>query len=397
MATQTTNFNLIKDGTTDYYDVATTNANLDKIDTEIKNAKDRADEAFQSASDGKQVVATAITGKGVQTSSSDTFQKMATNISAIETDKTGDATAVAGDILAPKTAHARGIELTGTMVDNGSVGTKNLTTEGATYTIPAGYHNGLGKIKAVITGLIASVIKAGTTVGGILGTFTSDATAIASQMLSGVTAYVKGNKITGTIPVINPDTSDQIATTAVSVGEYSGAGAMHAYIAVPPNSYLNGVNWVRSYQPDLRAENILYGKSIFGIAGSLMPSKYASGITPTVSGKMFYNRGTSSTSSQAALVVSGLTFKAKAILIFTASSGSIQENITMYKEEMLPISLYDGQGRYGNSIRVISHQGGAQSTNITVWTPNINDCYVNDTGFCFPVLMSGNCLWFAMG
>lgn|GEM_PF-5855208 len=107
--------------------------------------------------------------------------------------------AVASHVLAPNTfSNGDDVGIVGTMVDHGSVGTVNLTSEGSEYTIPQGYHNGLGKVKAVIAGLIASVIKAGTTVGGIVGTFTADATAIASEIATGKTAYVNGNKITGT-------------------------------------------------------------------------------------------------------------------------------------------------------------------------------------------------------
>lgn len=42
-------------------------------------------ETFTSASNGKQIIATAITGMGVATSASDTFQTMANNIQSIET------------------------------------------------------------------------------------------------------------------------------------------------------------------------------------------------------------------------------------------------------------------------------------------------------------------------
>ena len=51
----------------------------------VKKAYDRANEAFQSASDGKTKIATAITGKGVAASSSDTFDSLATKISSIST------------------------------------------------------------------------------------------------------------------------------------------------------------------------------------------------------------------------------------------------------------------------------------------------------------------------
>lgn len=47
------------------------------------NVEGALSELFQSASNGKQLIATAITGKGVNTSSDDTFQTMATNIGKI--------------------------------------------------------------------------------------------------------------------------------------------------------------------------------------------------------------------------------------------------------------------------------------------------------------------------
>ena len=52
-------------------------------------ALNKANEAFQSASSGKTAIATAITGKGVATSSSDTFTTMATKIKQIETNEPG--------------------------------------------------------------------------------------------------------------------------------------------------------------------------------------------------------------------------------------------------------------------------------------------------------------------
>lgn len=165
----------------------------------------------------------------------------------------------------------------GTMVNNGSVGTQNLTTEGQEYTIAQGYHNGLGKVKAVITGLIASVIKAGVTVGGIVGTFTSDANAIASQMLSGVTAYVNGNKITGTMPskaeqTYTPSTADQ----TISAGQY-----------------LSGAQTILG-DADLIASNILSGANIFNVAGTAKRratgSGAGNGTVITISGLPFQPR-----------------------------------------------------------------------------------------------------------
>ncbi|BCK01399.1 hypothetical protein [Anaerocolumna chitinilytica] len=143
---------------------------------------------------------------------------------------------------------------TGTMANIGPTAaeTINLTSEGAEYTISQGYHSGLRKIKAAITNIAAAVIKAGVTVGGIAGTFTADATALASQMLAGVTAYVNGNKITGTIvskaaATYTPGTTDQ----TIAAGQY-----------------LSGAQTVKG-DANLVTGNIKSGVSIFGVAGNV--------------------------------------------------------------------------------------------------------------------------------
>lgn len=57
------------------------------------NVQDAIEEVFQSVSNGKELLADAITDKGVSTSASDSFQTMATNISSLNvTDMTQDQT-----------------------------------------------------------------------------------------------------------------------------------------------------------------------------------------------------------------------------------------------------------------------------------------------------------------
>ena len=59
---------------------------------------------------------------------------------------TSDATATAADISSGKTAYVNGSKITGSMSNKGAV---NATVApGGTYTIPAGYHNGSGKVTA---------------------------------------------------------------------------------------------------------------------------------------------------------------------------------------------------------------------------------------------------------
>lgn len=139
------------------------------------------------------------------------------------------ATASAEDILAGKIAYGSNGKLEGAMVDNRDVDI-TLNSNNQEYTIPKGFHNGLGKIKSVITNLIASVIKYGSVVGGITGTFTGDATATAAQMLSGAIAYVKGNKVTGAMTNQGAKTSSLNCggSYTIPAGYHNGSGKVTA-------------------------------------------------------------------------------------------------------------------------------------------------------------------------
>ena len=169
------------------------------------------------------------------------FSEVLDGILDIETDPSiGTTDAVAADILAPKKVVSQGKLLTGTMANRGAVN-QSLTTNNQEYTISTGFHNGLGKIKAVITGLAANVIKSGTTVGGVLGTFTNDATATAAQMLSGSIAYVKGNKVTGTMPKRGAPAvtlTTQGGQHNLAAGYYSGGNIKAQFANLTPLVFL---------------------------------------------------------------------------------------------------------------------------------------------------------------
>lgn len=82
-----------------------------------------------------------------------------------------DATASAAEILATKTAYVGSAKVTGTMPNRGSVtGTISAKTE--QYTVPAGYHDGSGKVSiasAEQAKIIATNIRQGVTILGVEG------------------------------------------------------------------------------------------------------------------------------------------------------------------------------------------------------------------------------------
>lgn len=102
-----------------------------------------------------------------------TFATIAENVGKIS----ADATATDGEVLSGKTFYAKGQKITGKMTNRGAV-TQALNA-GGSYTIPAGYHNGSGKVTANSL--------AGQTPG----------TAETSDIVSGKTAWVNGAKVTG--------------------------------------------------------------------------------------------------------------------------------------------------------------------------------------------------------
>lgn len=122
---------------------------------------------FQSVSDGKKKVASAITDKGVTTAEDATFDTMANNIGDISTlsTETADATAQEYHILKGLTAYARGSKLIGTMVNHGAV--SQALGYGGSYTIPAGFHNGSGVITAPADKSLRVANIGGTSDGGL--------------------------------------------------------------------------------------------------------------------------------------------------------------------------------------------------------------------------------------
>lgn len=135
-----------------------------------------------------------------------------TGTSTKDSDTSQD-TALVGEILYGKTAHARGTQLVGTMPNNGAI-SGSITTKAQEYSIPQGYHDGSGKVKIDSTEqakIIANNIKDGVQILGVLGTYTGE----------GVTAQTKSATPYTTAQSILPDAGyDYLAQVNVAAIAY---------------------------------------------------------------------------------------------------------------------------------------------------------------------------------
>jgi hypothetical protein len=195
------------------------------------------------------------------TTSQDVMQKLSslsqqlntdiTNLKTIALSPTGTGTiasqgnATQADVLAPKTfSNGSSINLIGAMPNNGTI--SKVMNCGETFNLPKGYIDG------------------GTITVNSLASQTT-ATATAGDIIAPKTAIVNGVKITGT--VINRDYQESATGTwtdgngmlafKIPTGAYVTEGAFGAGIAAPI-----------SYDPSFIAENIVNGKTVFGLAGT---------------------------------------------------------------------------------------------------------------------------------
>lgn len=249
-------------------------------------------------------------------------------------------TANAANVLAGTYIVTNQGRIQGTMKNNGNVA-GTISTKDSSYTIPIGYHSGSGTVKISDTEkakIIPANIKKGVTILGQTGTCeagtttsgtdTTDATASASDIRSGKTAYVNGRKLTGTIPnqaaqTITPGTTDK----TISSGKY-----------------LSGTQTIKG-DSKLVASNIKSGISIFGVtgtytgsssgssSGSGLPNTIIAGDTPVIANWAGMNiTSTTMTDTKISITIKRAgtyRFKIPAVAKSSFSSGS--PTVSLYK------------------------------------------------------------------
>lgn len=116
------------------------------------------------------MVANAITGKGIETAASATFEQMAANIGSIVTleNGTNDATVTSDKMLKDYTGYAKGVKVTGTIESRAA---QTITPGTSNKTIAAGrYLEGTQTIKGDSNLVAANIIK-GKSIFGVTGSY----------------------------------------------------------------------------------------------------------------------------------------------------------------------------------------------------------------------------------
>ena len=132
-----------------------------------QTVKEAIDGLKASVSDGKALIASAITDKGVDTAQDAAFSQMAENIGRIATGMdTSDATAGAGDILSPKTAYTAAGRVTGRIP---SLGAQTITPGTSAKSIAGGQYLSGPQTIPGDPNLTSSNIKKGVSIFGVAG------------------------------------------------------------------------------------------------------------------------------------------------------------------------------------------------------------------------------------
>lgn len=139
------------------------------------------------------------------------------------------ATAGSGDILSGRTAYVNGNKITGSMPNRGAV--SQALNAGGSYTVPAGYHNGSGKITA-----------------NSLASQTGGATAGDGDVLTGKTYWKDGAKRTGSMANQGAKTSalNCGGSYTIPAGYHNGSGKVTANSLSSQTSATSGAGDIRS-------------------------------------------------------------------------------------------------------------------------------------------------------
>lgn len=166
--------------------------------TQTKAPTGSAQGPFYGKTSISAVTATNLSAANIKSGTTITVKGGTSAIYTVTGSYTSDGTITAGDVLADKIGYSQGSQIVGTMANNGALGT-TITSQGGTYTIPAGYTSG-GTVTASLPSTSVSTpdsTKNGTTKvvtradaswgAGYITTGSITAATFAAESTSGVT------------------------------------------------------------------------------------------------------------------------------------------------------------------------------------------------------------------
>lgn len=184
-------------------------------------------ELFASGSEGKSLIASAVTAKGVETAADATFAEMAANIGQITTGgDTSDATATPGDILAGKTAYTAAGKVEGIVP---TLAARTYTPGTADQVIANGQYLGGSQTIKGDPNLTSGSIKKGVSIFGVAGAVESSfqATLTVKADVGAVVTATNGDttvealSTTGTVTIELPHEGTWKVTAQRGMAQYN--------------------------------------------------------------------------------------------------------------------------------------------------------------------------------
>ena len=323
-----------------------------------------------TSASGKQLLAESITNKGVAIDRTATYPEMA---AAIDSIKTGSGTATPDQVLQGATfTNSSGEELTGTIP---VVDITSPVTPGV-YDITLINGNSYINNQVVIKGdskLAGGNIRSGSSIFGINGEFTADATAVAANILTGKTAGINGTMVTGTMPNIGS------ITKSLNCGEsYTIDGGFH-----DGTGKITAASLASQTRATAAAADILSGKTAW-VNGSQVTGSIASLAAKT------YTPGTSNQTIAAGQYLSGAqTIAGSSNLVAgNIKSGVKIFNVTGSLAGLDTGTLKKATLRLTNSSTSNTRKTGSKTVDGRIVCVNYTN---NDTEI---VYCSNGCIWF---
>ena len=227
---------------------------------------EEVNELKTSVSEGKSLIAAAVTDKGVPTAADATFDTIKNNIENITTvsQGTADATATSADMLEGVTAYVGGEKVTGIIP---TLAAQTITPGTINKTVTAGQYLGGDQTIKGDSNLVAGNIKSGVSIFGVMGSLAS-----ASVVTGTVT---NGSTQTNTITFPNAKGKNNIVVTP-SGNSYGLCTYIYlngtSYYGYPNSSgvIINSTNHTITYTPStgvLKASsNIIHSNTLFYVA-----------------------------------------------------------------------------------------------------------------------------------